>query len=88
MTDCKAQSFQDVSDMDSDILPCSVLSQMIDKQSAAIAMKFFSKEVEDKMVEFEEIQQYQESQKEERNRKKVTKSSYFVKCIREWYEAL
>ena len=39
------------------------------------------------MVELEEIQEYQESQKEERNRKKVTKSSYFVKCIREWYEA-
>ena len=66
--------------MDNDILPCSVLSQMIDKQSAPITMKFFSKEVEDKMVELEEIQ-------EERNRKKVTKSSYFVKCIREWYAA-
>ena len=59
--------------MDNDFLLCSVLSQMIDKQSAAIAMKFFSKEVENKMVELEEIKEYQESQKEERNRKKVTK---------------
>ena len=42
---------------------------MLDQQSAAIAMKFFLKEVEDKMVELEEIKEYQESQKEERNRK-------------------
>ena len=32
-------------------------------------MKFFSKNIEDKMVELEEIKEYQESQKEERNRK-------------------
>ena len=39
------------------------------------------------MVEIEEMKECMESQKDHKDRKKVVKTSYFVKCIREWYEA-
>ena len=80
-------AFLEVSKSDNDILPRSIVSPMIDKQSAVIAMKFFSKEVQEKMVEIEELKEFMESQKNFADRKAVVKTSYFVKCICEWYEA-
>ena len=59
---------------------------MIDNQSAIITRKFFSQEVQDKMVEIEELKEYVESQKESKDRQIKVKTSYFVKCIQEWYE--
>ena len=41
---------------------------MIDKQSAVIAMKFFSQDVQYRMVEIEELKEYVESQKEPKER--------------------
>ena len=80
-------AFLEVSKSDDDILPRSIISPVIDKQSAVITMKFFSEEVQQKMVEIEEIKEYMKSQKDPNERKRVVKTSYFVKCIREWYEA-
>ena len=82
-----SSTFLEVSKSDNDILPRSIISPMIDKQLAVIAMKFFSKEVQEKMVELEEMKEYLENQKPPEDRKKVVRTSYFVKCIREWYEA-
>ena len=39
-------TFLEVSKSDNDILPRSIITPMIDKQSAVIAMKFFSEEVQ------------------------------------------
>ena len=75
--------FLKVSKSDNDILPRSIISPMLDKQSAVIAMKFFSEEVQEKMVELEEMKEYLENQKPPEDRKKVVKTSYFVKCTRE-----
>ena len=82
-----ASAFLEVSKSDNDILPRSIISPMIDEQSAVIAMKFFSKEVEEKMVEIDKLKEFMESQKDFADRKAVFKTSYFVKCIHEWYEA-
>ena len=49
--------------------------------------KFFSEEVQKKMVEFKEMKEYVENQIPPEHRKKAVKTSYFVKCIRKWYEA-
>ena len=87
MENSRASAFLEVSKSDNNILPRSIISPMIDKQSAVIAMNFFSQEVQDKMVEIEELKEYVESQKEPKDRQKIVKTSYFVKCIWEWYEA-
>ena len=63
MVDCISKSFADVSKLDNDVLPRSIVTQMIDKQSAAIALKFFSKEVEEKMVELEHLEELEKSKK-------------------------
>ena len=80
-------AFLEVSKSNNNILPRSSISPMIDKQSAElIAMKFFSKEVEERMVEIEKLKEFMESQKDYADRKPVVKTSYFMKCICEWYE--
>ena len=48
---------------------------MIDNQSAIITRKFFSQEVQDKMVEIEELKEYVESQKEPKDRQIKVKTS-------------
>ena len=80
-------AFLEVRKSDNAILPRSIISPMSSQQSAVITMKFFSEEVQQKMVEIEEMKEYMESQKDPNERKRVVKTSYFVKCIREWYEA-
>ena len=70
-----ASAFLEVSKSDNDILPRSAISPMIDKQSAVIAMKFFSK-VEEKIVKIEELKEFMESQKDYADRKPVVKTSY------------
>ena len=57
MVDCVSKSFADVSKLDNDVLLRSIVTQMFDKQSAAIALKFFSKEVQEKMVELENLEE-------------------------------
>ena len=52
MENSLSSAFLQVSKSDNDILPRSIISPMIDKQSAVIAMKFFSEEVQEKMVEW------------------------------------
>ena len=63
MVDCISKSFADVSKLDNNVLPRSTVTQMIDKQSAAIVLKFFSKEVEEKMVELEHLEELEQSKK-------------------------
>ena len=46
-----SSDFLDVSKINNDLLPRSIITPMIDKQSAVIDMKFFSEEVQEKMVE-------------------------------------
>ena len=72
---------------DNDVLECSIIMQLLDKQSASIALTFFSKEVEDVMRQIEDEDEASENEKDPAYRNKIVYSSYFVKCIHNWYFA-
>ena len=63
MDDCLASHFKHVSRADNDVLPCTILDLMLDKQSADIALKFFSVEVEKMMEKFEAEDEAKEAKK-------------------------
>ena len=60
---------------------------MLDKQSADIALKFFSLEVEKMMEKFEAEDVAKEARKPKHMRQKLVKSSKFVRGICNWYLA-
>ena len=85
LQDCLSSSFLHVSQRDNDVLEHSIITQLLDKQSASMALKFFSKEVEDVMRQIEDEDEAAENEKDPRHRQPIVHSSYFVKCIRNWY---
>ena len=86
LQDCLCSSFLHISQRDI-VLEGSIIMQLLDKQSASIAVTFFSKEVEDVMRQIEDEDKASENEKDPAYRKKIVCSSYFVKCICYWYFA-
>ena len=80
MKDCLASDFKHVSRADNDVLPRTVLDLMLDKQSAEIALKFFSEDVEKMMEKFEAEDEGKENAKPRNISCKVVKSLRFVRC--------
>ena len=85
MEDCFASNFKCVSRADNDVLPRTVPDLMVDKQSAEIALKFFSEDVEKMMQNFEAEDEAKQNAKPSDIHQKVVQSSRFVRCIRNWY---
>ena len=87
LQDCLCSSFLHISQRDNDVLECSIITQLLDKQSASIALTFFSKKVEDVMRQIEDEDKASENEKDPAYRKKIVCSTYFVKSICNWYFA-
>ena len=84
---CRRDSFRKVSREHPEILSRAIVDEMVDKQSAEIALTFFSQDVEMQMYINEVFMMEEESKKPVHLRKKVTMSSDFVRGIRDWYLA-
>ena len=87
MVESQANAFQRVSKFNNDVLDRAIVEDLMDKQSSKIAMKVFSKEVEDVMVLLEAEDKDKEMQKPECERKQIVRTSKFVKVMRNWYLA-
>ena len=78
LDDCLSSAFLQVSKRKNDILPRAIVSDLLDHQSVSIVLKVFSKEVGDKMEEFEYKAQQLENLKSQEDRKCIVRSSEFV----------
>ena len=83
MVESQANAFLRVSKFNNDVLDRAIT----DKQSSKIAMKVFSKEVEDIIVLLEAEDEKKEMQKPECERRQLVRTSKFVKAMRNWYLA-
>ena len=82
-----ASAFLHVSKFDDNILSRAIVTDLQDKQSTTIAMKVFSEDVQKIMEKFEEDNEKKELLKPEKYKRKVKKTSRFVKCMRNFYLA-
>ena len=82
-----ASDFLHVSKFDDNISSRTIVSDLQDKQSASIAMKVFSEDVQRVMESFEEEDERMEKLKPAKYRKAVKKTSRFVKCMQNFYLA-
>ena len=78
MVESQANAFLGVSKFNSDVLDRAITEDLMDKQSSKIAMKVFSKEVEDVMVLLEAEDEKKEMQKPECERRQIEK---LVPCM-------
>ena len=63
-----------------EVLDKAITEDLMDKQSAKIALKVFSKEVDDVRVLLEDEDEKREMQKPESERKAIIRTSKFVKA--------
>ena len=84
MVESQANAFLQVSKFNNDVLDRAIMEDLMDKQSSKIAMKVFSKEVEDAMVLLEAEDEKKEMQKPKSERRQIVRTSKFVKVMRNW----